>query len=241
MTQAGLHNYIKQYLQTKTTHFDITENEGNYLICFPRHAEAPFPVLCSHLDTVGVYPPDEIIEENGFYLGRYAKRPCVLGGDDRNGVWAMLKLIEAENHNWGYIFCWNEEVGCLGARALVGTGFLQNNIDKIAYFVALDRRGTSDLAYYLFTVNGKLLHSADNPDFLAGLEKLKGYSVKKGTSTDIVQFCSATGLCGINISSGFFQEHSSNESSDIAYVSDLPARVSQIISYLGFSQYQMAQ
>lgn len=239
MTQDELYDYVKDFLSGRDE-FEITQNRDGYIVCFPKDIKSPIPVLSSHLDTVGSVPPDEIVESDGKYTAKKCGYPCVLGGDDRNGVWTMLKLIKKGESSWGYIFSRDEEIGRLGADKLVNSGFFEEHKQEIGYFLAIDRKGKNDLAYYRYYVNGRMHNTKDNDAFIAGLQKLKGYSFQRGSATDITNFCEATKLCGINISSGYFMPHSSYEYTDIAYLQRLPEIVKDLISHLGYKQYKVA-
>lgn len=240
MSQEELFAYVKDAVeQAASGKFTLHIGKGDmFLAYFPMTTDF-FPVLASHLDIIHRVPPNRVGIDPAnpdFYIGFRGNRRNILGADDRNGVWTMLKLIEAGRTDWGYIFTKEEETGRKGAIALRGQKIL-SSYQNIAYFIQIDRRDISDLVFYpLEDIEGEpMCHQ--NTDFIAKLSQLKGYYIEEGSSTDLKEYCAATGICGINISAGYYNEHHDDEYSDIQYVQNLPKTIEKLIGLLGTKQY----
>lgn len=101
-------------------------------------------MLSSHIDTVHIDMPKEIIEEE-FIDGIHISSPQGIGGDDRAGVYAVLKVIERlskfEYLFPKYLLFTNfEEVGLFGSKK-----FVKDYKDKIdvKHIYEFDKNGSS--------------------------------------------------------------------------------------------------
>jgi putative aminopeptidase FrvX len=191
MRQEQLAKFV---LQTAKKAGMEAETDGrNYIII---NAQDSNPLLASHLDIVGTKPPKwASIKEKGRVLS-LRNNKTVLGGDDRAGVYIMLKLIEQGNINYSYAFFYNEEIGCIGSRQAVGL------LDFTRYncFIGLDRKGWRDVVDYGYT-NLELMN----------LFKEYGYTEKSGSTSDVAILAEATGIACVNLSIGFLNEHTAEE------------------------------
>lgn len=253
-TQDELFTFVKEFIEKKHPGAFTIELGKNdmYIACFPKGDQKPYPVLASHLDTYNNIYPDTVVQskvenDTPVYIGKKGDENCVLGADDRNGVWTMLKLIEAGKTDWGYIFTKDEEIGRIGAIALRATSLLQDHLKDIAYFIQIDRLGTSEIVHYrLGDIEGNP-RSHNNQEFICKLNSFTGLEVfASDRSTDVKEFCGATAICGINISAGYFNEHHPRpyddpnvlyEYSNIEYVNNLPGTIIKLIEHLGNKQY----
>lgn len=242
MTQDQLFDYVLNFTQIHAPGvFDIHGTEGrHYLALVPREVKL-YPVLASHLDIYDNQPPLEIRTGPGeeFITGWSNGKRSILGGDDRNGVWTMLQLIRSGRHELGYFFSTDEEQGRKGAIALTDSGLLKELSPRIAYFVQIDRCGTKDLAWYKWDSGS----SIDNPDFKEALQRFRhaswSFQLAAGTKTDILVYCRESGLAGINLSAGYYDEHSDTERVKLDYTMSLPAIVSALLERLGSRRYEL--
>lgn len=160
------------------------------------YAGGELPVLLvAHLDTVHKQPVQTICCSKD---GRYIMSPEGIGGDDRCGVHMILEIIrEARCH---VLFTEDEEIGCIGARA-----FAAGNIrPDVNYIVEVDRRGSNDAVFYL----------CDNPEF-AEFVCCFGFEEAHGSFSDISVIAPALGVAAVNISAGYYNEHSRHEYIDL--------------------------
>jgi acetylornithine deacetylase/succinyl-diaminopimelate desuccinylase-like protein len=229
LTQQELHDYVIDYISQFNE--EIISIESFFIISAPKQ-KAPY--LVAHLDTKYDVTPYEVVLVNKKKYEAYDKNGyrCILGADDRNGVWTMLELYEQYHDKLGFIFTWNEEKGCVGARnlAVQYQPFLKENI---SYFLQIDRRGTKDLAYY------STYDILMNQNFRLKLEDFHPYRVVPGTSTDVKHLSSSAKVSSINISAGYHYEHTTSEYCEYEYLLNLPNTVIDLINHLGYQDYPL--
>lgn len=159
----------------------------NYIIAI---GESPI-ALVSHLDTVFEKPPTNIFydkEKNVMWS------PEGLGADDRAGLYAIIQIIKS-GLKPTILLVTDEEKGCLGAEKMV-TDFPQP-VSEVKYIVELDRKGVNDCVFY----------DCDNPNFNEYIQSF-GFELNYGSFSDISTICPAWGIAGVNLSIGYFNEHS---------------------------------
>ena len=164
-------------------------NEDGYL-----YAEGDLPVLLvAHVDTVFKEPPKRLdINEDVI-----SNPEGGLGGDDRCGVYAILKLLEKYSPKRPHVlFTEDEEIGCIGARKAA------ENLPKpdVKYMIEIDRRGKKDCVFY----------TCGNKEFAKYVETF-GFKTQYGTNTDIVALGEKWDIAGVNLSSGYYNEHTTRE------------------------------
>ncbi|MCD8212923.1 MAG: hypothetical protein LUC34_02530 [Campylobacter sp.] len=184
-----------------TTKYTRHVSQGG-IIFIPKNTKS-YPLICTHIDTInearGALNPtkeDLIISGDFISLAPSSKSACI-GGDDRNGVYIALKLMQI-NKPFAFGFFTNEEVGCKGSTEL------STFIDTLntTCFIGLDRRGFNEAALYGY----------DNNE-LTKIFKNLGYRQAYGTVTDasnLSLLCNKNLAC-INISVGYEGEHTRAE------------------------------
>ena len=158
-------------------------------------AKGNIPVMViAHLDTVFPKPPSKIYYDA---KEKVLWSPSGLGADDRAGVYGILHLL---THGFRPHICLttDEEIGSVGARRMI------YDFPKcpfyVKYIIELDRRGLNDCVFY----------DCDNPNFEKYVEKF-GFKTAYGTFSDISEICPAWKIAGVNLSVGYFNEHSAQE------------------------------
>lgn len=155
-------------------------------------AKGSIPVgLVAHLDTVFSGPPTNIFCD---WRKGVMWSPEGLGADDRAGVFAIIKIL-LEGCRPTVILTTDEEKGGLGARALVKR--YPNNFLNLRYLIELDRSGSDDCVFYF----------DDNRNFVEYIESF-GFKESYGTYSDICEICPVWGISGVNLSIGYYDEHS---------------------------------
>ena len=204
--QNGTSDYVKEFLTSIGVAFEV-DSYGN--IYYLDHENAP--LLSAHMDTVR--------KDSDFVVGAFLTEDederifsgGILGGDDKCGVYIILKALK-EGKKVNFIFSRDEEIGCLGIKALLKPNYVENKTlaDKIRnnclWCLVLDRRGNSDI---ICTKN-----AYGTLDFEKALEKMSeagnfGYKAAQGLSSDantIREFVSTA-----NISVGYYKPHSEEE------------------------------
>lgn len=204
-TQEQLKEYLFEVL--KKTHGESNIiNEDGFL-----YAKGTHPVLLvAHLDTVHKQLPREI-----FYNRNRTKMLSFegIGGDDRCGVIIILSILK--NINCSVVFCEDEETGCIGAKK-----FCKKDIDLgVNYAVEFDRKGNNDYVFY--------------KDYNADFENhIKSFGFKKahGSCSDITHIAPAFKIEAVNISSGYYSPHTTNEYVDFVDVCDIIRRATNMIA-----------
>jgi hypothetical protein len=124
-----------------------------------------------------------------------------LGADNGIAV-AMILAILASNDlphpPIEAVFTTDEEVGALGAREIVKV--FPKAPTELKYIIQLDRRGYNDCVFY----------NCDNTKFEQYIESF-GFMTKIGSFSDISVICPAWEVAGVNLSVGYYDEHSRSE------------------------------
>ncbi len=185
MTQEGVKEYMKKYLTSKK--YDVIDEDG-FL-----YAKGDVPVLLvAHMDTVHKQLCAQIIK-----FGEKMSSPQGIGGDDRCGIFIIANLIK--KYHCSVLLCEDEEIGTVGARKFTQTDYI-NSLD-VNFMIEFDRRGKNDAVFY----------TCDNKDFTNHVLEHTGFKEAIGSFTDISVLMPASKLCGVNLSSGYYNAHTTNE------------------------------
>jgi hypothetical protein len=122
-----------------------------------------------------------------------------IGGDDRCGVYMILKMIR-DGYKPSILFCEDEEIGCIGAGKFCKTEYLNDLLD-LRYLIELDRANENDAVFY----------DCDNPEFTKFITETTGYKEAFGSFTDIVDLSEASGVASVNFSCGYYKAHTTQE------------------------------
>lgn len=208
MTQPQLYHTLNSILVKLYGHKNVISTQDGII------ARGKTPVmLVAHLDTVFHAPPQDIYydrEHNVIWS------PDGLGADDRAGVYAILKILSCSRLRPYIAFTTDEEKGCVGATNLSLSYTPPKN--KIKYIIELDRRGSNDCVFY----------HCSNEKFINFITNF-GFTQAMGSFSDIVELCPQWGICGVNLSIGYENEHSYIE---ILYVSHMLNTISKVIEML---------
>ena len=197
-TQPGLKRMLTDCL--KKSGYQVTA-KGGYL-----YAPGDVPVLLmAHLDTVHPQPVQVVCySENK----RIAMSPQGIGGDDRAGVFMILQIIEKARCH--VLFCEDEEIGGLGAELFVKSGIKP----QVNYLVELDRRGWNEAVFY----------GCANQEFIQFVEGF-GFQKEFGSFSDISIIAPQLETAAVNISAGYYYEHSPREYIDLVHMMNNVQRV----------------
>ena len=178
------------------------------------YSEGRLPVLLvAHVDTVHKEPPKEIYHDKEHNV---IWSPTGLGGDDRAGVYAILKIIETGRRPH-VLFTDGEESG--------GTGALET-IEKLSppdirMIIELDRKGSNDAVYY----------NCDCPELEEYINNF-GFKTATGSFTDICYLCPHWGVAGVNLSVGYYNAHTEAEYVKLDELEHTIERVKQMLDNL---------
>ena len=185
MSKEKVKEYMQGYLSNKG--YKVI-NEDGFL-----YAKGDVPVLLvAHMDTVHKLKCTQIVEQDG-----KISSPQGIGGDDRCGIFIIMNVVK-ELH-CSVLLCEDEEIGGIGARKFAKTEYI-NNLD-VNYMVELDRKGNNDAVFY----------SCNNPEFTAFITDTIGFKEAFGSFSDISVLAPAAKIAAVNLSSGYYNAHTTNE------------------------------
>lgn len=187
------------------------DSERNLFITKNTTNPENYACIVAHMDTVHNFTTArELIIRDGIISAQYIKSglPCGLNADDCNGILVALQLLETLP-NLKVCFTTQEEIGGKGAD--VAADNIEFFLD-VRYLIQADRRGKSDLITH---TNG--INSASD-EFVKDIESLMekyGYSEEIGTFTDIGILANKLLISGVNVSCGYYNEHTFKECCNI--------------------------
>lgn len=192
MKEKELYRFVKTFLMSLPFN---SFNEGkNYFIAWGGLDIA----LVAHLDTVFDFPPQELFYDRDkdtiLTLGQGA------GFDDRAGVYAILKILtEWKDVPPTIIFTLGEEDYGVGAREAASDG-LKEKAKRLKYMIELDRQGKDDCVFY----------QCISRDFQSYVSSF-GFKKQPGSYSDIYFLMDEWQTCGVNLSIGYYDEHTDYE------------------------------
>ena len=191
--------------------YDVVYEDG-YL-----YGKGDIPImLCAHMDTVHKDPVKTIWVSN---TGRIWS-PQGIGGDDRCGIYTILMNLTKEKKPY-ILFTEDEEIGCIGAQRFaddVELGTIDRDDIDIHMIIEIDRKNANDSVYY----------DCDNEEFEEYINKF-GFKTAWGSCSDISYVAPALGIAAVNLSSGYYDQHTLEETIDIADLYDTIRRVRKIV------------
>jgi len=157
-------------------------------------------MLVAHLDTVHEQPVRDICVSAD---GNILMSPQGIGGDDRCGCFALVKVYNYAKVKPWLLFTCEEEVGGIGAEYFClahKQKQLPKNLDTLKLIIEIDRRGSNDAVFY----------QCSNLDFEKYITD-KGFKTAQGSFSDISLIASELGIAAVNLSSGYYSPHTLHE------------------------------
>ena len=174
------------------------------------YAEGTVPVLlAAHLDTVHHALPETICYSAD---GTVMMSPQGIGGDDRAGVYMILRIIQ--DLHCHVLFCEDEEPGGHGARAFTKSGI----VPDVNYIVELDRVGNNDAVFYQ-------CRNRQFEQYINGF----GFQTAFGSFSDISILAPHLNLAAVNLSTGYYHAHQPGEYVRLDKVEELIGRVEKLL------------
>jgi hypothetical protein len=168
--------------------------------------------LVAHLDTVYMNRVEDIFYDPDKEV---IWSPQGLGADDRAGVFAIIQIIRA-GYRPHIIFTTDEEKGGVGAKYLSKQ---ECPFKDLKYLIELDRRGSKDCVFY----------DVDNSIFTKYIESF-GFEESWGTFSDISYFAPDWKKCAVNLSVGYYEEHSYAEHLKLKELQETIDKVCKMLS-----------
>lgn len=208
MSESEVYCTMEEFL---CEHYYDVDCDSEYLLA---HGTAPV-VLVAHIDTVWADAPFKEVyhdKEEGVIWS-----PNGLGADDRAGIAMIIQLIKSGLRPW-VLLTRHEEGGAQSARYMADNiNFI--NFEGVKYFIELDRRGYNEAVFY----------NCNNKDFIDFIIKNYGFKYKNGTYSDISYLMPAAKICGVNLSCGYYNEHSEAEMLKIKEFDAMIPKVARMI------------
>ena len=192
----------------------ILISKGNFILV---RGKAPV-MLVAHLDTVHDEPVRDICTSAD---GNILMSPQGIGGDDRCGVFALVKIYQSAQVKPWLLFTTDEEIGGVGAKAFCTAHKqhkLPNELGDLKFIIELDRKGSNDAVFY----------SCDNTEFENYING-KGFKTAQGSFSDISLIAPELGIAAVNLSSGYYNAHTRHEYINRAELNDTIDKVTDII------------
>lgn len=194
---------------------------GNTVVCSGKFllvkGKAPV-LLVAHLDTVHREKVKMICQSED---GNILMSPQGIGGDDRCGVYALVKLYEQAGEKPWLLFTCDEETGAGGAKAfaqMYAEGKIPIELGNIKCIIELDRKGKQDAVYY----------DCGNEDFEQYISS-KGFKTADGTFSDISLIAPAMEVAAVNLSAGYYHAHTRHEYINRSHLEAVIEKVGEII------------
>ncbi len=203
--EEEIRGFLLNYLCSRV--YRVKQDSYGNIIAYKNYDQfGPTVLLSAHMDIYSEISTDsEIIKENG----KWTRNKGILGADDRAGVAMILNIIE-ELEAQGFrgklkiIFTVEEERGLMGAKN-IAPDFLWD----VDYGIMLDRRNGGDIV----THSGKNKYASTQfGNFLIRIAKQTGNNFRlcQGGSSDLKEWA-LHGVDSVNISIGFYNEHTEDE------------------------------
>ena len=146
--------------------------------------------------------------------------PEGLGADDRAGC-LMVEMVLRSGLQPHILITDGEERGGIGASAFISDGGddALKGLD-IKFMLEVDRKGKDEVVYY--GCEGK---NKKWSDWVEGF----GFKHRYGTFSDISSIMGAIGICGANLSAGYFDNHTINER---LYYGELDKTIEKVIEMI---------
>ena len=190
-------------------------NKGNFILV---QGLAPV-MLVAHLDTVHEQPVKDICVSADKNI---LMSPQGIGGDDRCGCFALVKVFQSAQIKPWLLFCCDEEIGGLGAKAFCLAHKqlqLPNEIDNLKFLIELDRKGKNDAVFY----------RCANTDFEAYITA-KGFKTAQGSFSDISLIAPELNIAAVNLSCGYYYAHTRHEYINRSHLDNTIQKVINIVS-----------
>jgi len=198
--------YISNYLTSNDIEHQI-DSAGN--IYFKNRVEGSDRIIMNaHMDTVANAVADVGVYKKDSDIIFKSKNNQVIGGDDKCGVFAVLKTIMDSDINVPLtgLLTVAEESGCNGVRHA-----MSNHMDYFAdciFWITVDRRGNSEI----ITENSDYQLCSDKvKDMLVELGADDGWKSAAGSISDVSDGVVALQINGINLAAGYYNAHMGSE------------------------------
>jgi hypothetical protein len=156
-------------------------------------------LLTAHMDTVHLNQC-KVIDVKHEKGKMHLSSKDGIGGDDRCGIYMIMRIVESTKLRPSILFCEDEEIGGIGSGKFVKTEYVKD-LNEMLFLIELDRAHDNDLVFY----------RDGNKEFQEFCKKTTGYLLARGTFSDICNLSPACEVSSVNISCGYYNPHRLNE------------------------------
>jgi hypothetical protein len=174
------------------------------------YAKGNIPILLvAHYDIVHKEIPKIIVNDK---RQRILWSPTGIGGDDRCGVYAILKICEKLKPY--VLFTTDEEIGGVGVRKFV------KEIDEIPvnFIIEIDRKGNEEVVFY----------QCGNKEFQNYIISF-GFEKNYGSYSDVSTLSTHYDIAGCNVSAGYYNQHTTTEHIYMEHLENTMEKVMNIL------------
>lgn len=199
MINLDMINLLKRYLRMSQEELMKTlyEELHNYYTTIKIDPAESFIIAKGNLPIVLVAHMDVVFNSPRKIMAIYYDNeqnimwsPDGLGTDDRAGVMMIMWMLKNTNYRPWILFTTNEESDLKGAQ------FASTLNIHPRFVIELDRQGQRESVFY----------KCDNSAFEEYINSF-GFHTCRGTYTDISVLCPEWGCAGVNLSVGYYDEH----------------------------------
>lgn len=194
LSEIDLKTYLNEVL--RSFYPDTVQNADGYL-----YAKGNIPVLLTaHMDTVHKELIKDFFEHKTDQGNTIISSPQGIGGDDRCGVYMILRILASTELRPSILFCEDEEIGGIGSSKFCKSEYI-DDLKSMKFLIELDRANAYDAVYY----------NDGNTEFHDWLEDQTGYQEAWGSFSDISNLSPACEVSSVNLSCGYYNAHTTNE------------------------------
>lgn len=206
--------FCKRYLRPAMGTPDMY---GNYTKII---GDSPTVCFAAHHDTVHWFSGMQRVEVSGdiVVLPKNTPSSC-LGADCTTGVWLILGMIE-EGIEGVYVVHAGEEIGCVGSIKLVASA--PKWFDHVQSIISLDRYGTESIITHQMSTRTASDAFAISLGSILDLPLLRPDD--GGSYTDSNEYRAIIPEC-TNLSVGYYDQHTRNETQDLWFADVLLERM----------------
>lgn len=192
---------VKTQKELKRTLYGILNSNGYQVINGDGflYAKGKLPILLTaHMDTVHKVQVERysIYKKGGKTI---VKAKEGIGGDDRCGIYMILKIIH-DGYRPSILFCEDEEIGGIGSNKFCKSEYI-DDLKEMKYLIELDRMNGKDAVFY----------ECENDEFTDFILENTGYKESWGSFSDISHLSPACGVASVNLSCGYYNPHTTSE------------------------------
>lgn len=211
--------------QLKNMNFETYFDEYGNLIA--ERGQGVKPLIIAHADiNQRSEQVPTLLRVNDYLIGFHEGEQIGVGHDDKAGIYFALNYAKETRQPLMIIFSKDEEIGC------IGTNLLDVDFSKISLAVQLDRRGSSDISDF---TNGVETVSKEFKELCKPYLKEHNYKFTRTIYTDVGQLKAQhhVKFCCMNISTGYYNEHTDQEYLKISEFKNASIFAAKILFNLG--------